>query len=93
MRNTGAETDSMRARNHDRRGRPTREPLDAVVALIAGIFLGATFFFGASVWAKPKWFSWPAAFGAMGLGAVACGVLGCWKGDDFFRWVRDHLFQ
>jgi hypothetical protein len=33
-------------------------------------------------------------FGAVfcGLGAIICGILGYYKGDDFFRSLRDDWF-
>lgn len=70
---------------------PTREPLDAVVGLIAGAFWGATLGLGIGVWLVARTILFPGD--TMVLGAIVCGVLGYYKGSDFFRWLRDHWFD
>lgn len=71
---------------------PTREPLDAVVGAIAGVLFGATSGLAICLWLLPDRFRlFPGD--TMVLGAVVCAGLGYWKGDDFFRSLRDHWFH
>jgi hypothetical protein len=73
-----------------RGGSPKREPLDAVVGLIAGVLWGATSALAVSLWFFPGGFLLTGL--TMACAALVFGVLGYWKGDDFFRWLRDHWF-
>lgn len=67
----------------------TREPLDAVVGLVAGAAWGATL--GICMWLLPGAILFPGD--TMALGAVVFAALGYYKGNDFFRWLRDHWFD
>jgi hypothetical protein len=71
----------------------SREPLDAVVGLVVGatLGLGACLFVVTQTPYFPRSPFWFAAV-VCGLGAVVCGVLGYYKGDDFFRSLRDDWF-
>ncbi len=69
----------------------TREPLDAVVGLIVGALFGATSGLGLGLYAMPGTLLFTG--GTMVFGAIVCAVLGYYKGDDFFRWLRDHWFD
>src|SRR5262245_10110673 len=67
---------------------PKREPLDAVVGLIAGAIWGATVGLGVCIWLLPRAILFPGD--TMAVGAVIFGVLGYYRGSDVFRWLRDH---
>jgi hypothetical protein len=70
--------------------KPYREPLDAVVGLIAGILWGVASAVGVGIYLIPDS---PVLVGAgVLLCSIVFGVLGYFKGDDFYRWVRDHWF-
>jgi Mg/Co/Ni transporter MgtE len=69
----------------------SREPLDAVVGLIAGAIWGATLGLGVCMWLLPTTMLFPGD--TMVFGATVFAVLGYFKGDDFFRWIRDHWFD
>ncbi len=70
---------------------PTREPLDAVVGFIIGVVLGlgACLFIDFQTGFFPRHAMW---YGVVfcGAGAILCGVLGDYKGNDFFRSLRDY---
>lgn len=69
--------------------RPVRkEPANAVVGLILGILWGGGIGLGLCIWVLPVTLWFPGD--TMIAGAIVCGVLGYFKGDDFFRWMRDH---
>jgi hypothetical protein len=71
---------------------PKRDPLDAVVGAIAGVLFGATSGLAISLLLLPDRFRlFPGDL--MVLGAVVCAGLGYWRGNDFFRWLRDHWFD
>jgi uncharacterized membrane protein YccC len=65
-----------------------RDPLDAVVGVIVGLFLGITIGFG-------FWWLLPTQLhlfpgDVVLVSVVVCGILGYARGDDFFHWIRDH---
>ncbi len=75
-----------------RRPDTKHEPLDAVVGAIGGLLFGITS--GVIFWLfMVPGLSPQSLVAALFLIAVACAGLGYWKGNDFFRWLRDHWFD
>jgi hypothetical protein len=73
------------------RSAPTPDPIDAVVGAILGVLGGGGLGLGACTWLLPGTLLFPGD--TMDLGAIVCGALGYYKGDDFLRWLRDHWFD
>jgi type III secretory pathway component EscS len=69
-----------------------RDPLDAVVGAIGGQLFGITS--GVLFWLFiiPGLPTLPFAVVLVLVSAV-CAIMGYWKGNDFFRWLRDHWFD